>query len=256
MGEKRHESFEWVNNGIFELCERYREQALRLIQDAETESKEEIFGLVIDQIRKDFNRIEALLKKPLTRGVNKALNFEMPDFKVIDPKYLMEITQLTDEFKQKVKGMSQSFSIEDRMNESPFLLGGVMRCIVDLRAKIENAAKPPVEDVQFKALNQEEFDVYPFVRKIKSDISPRVLKEVVIAVVRGSELRGIGALGEQLGLDVNLYTLLARYTVPKDGEQRVAYIKVWNWTIENILLQAQKKDGLSIRAQKAIERLI
>lgn len=256
MGNERHISLEWVSNGVFEMCERYREQALRLVQDAEEGSKNEVSNLVIDKIREDIERIDDLLSKYITRGVNKALNFERPDINNIDSNLVRQITELSEELKSKVMHILRSHSFEERMNESPFLLGAVMRCIVDLRAKIEEATKPRVEDVQFKTLDEEEIKVYPFIKRIRTEIAPIVLKEITIAVVKGSKLRGIGALGKQLGLNVDLLTLLKRYTVPEGGEQKVAYIKVWNWTVENILLQASKKDGLSIRAQNAIERLV
>jgi len=136
MGGERHINFQWVTNGVFEMCERYAEQALRLVQDAENDSKEGVYQLVIGQIRSDINRIEDLLSESITKDVNEALGFPEPDRSKIDPEKLQWIMQLTEEFKGKILDIAREHTIEGRMNKAPFLLGAVMKCIVDLREKV------------------------------------------------------------------------------------------------------------------------
>jgi hypothetical protein len=254
MGNERHISFEWVSNGVFEMCERYREQALRLVQDAEEESKNEVSDLVIDKIKEDIERIDDLLSKYITRGVNKALNFERPDINNIDSNSVRQITELSEELKSKVMHVLRSHNFEERMNEAPFLIAGVMRCIVDLRAKAEKFKKQTKQEVDFKPLVNNEVKVFPLIQYFRRDIAPKLLKDVVQAIIKDSDLRSIRDLQKHLGLNVSLYTLFDRKSIPDDGEQRDAYIKVWNWTVENILKQSSRKDGLSIRAENAIQR--
>lgn len=258
MGDDRSVNYQWVEEGLFELSERYGEQALRFIQDADPEKQYILTVEIIGIINEHIDRVEKLIEGAVSRKVKDSLDFERPDRTKINEVFLKAIVPISDSFRKRVLEVERNKTITKRMDHSPLMLGGVLRCIVDLRERVEALMQEPVEEsveeVSFKEITEEELESFPFIEYIRQKISPRLLKDIVQSLVKGAGLKGVNELKDKLNLQTNIYSLFSRKTVPSEGEKRVDYIKVWNWMIETTFNQASTKEGLSIRTENAIQR--
>ncbi|MFC1647515.1 hypothetical protein ACFL10_00795 [Patescibacteria group bacterium] len=244
MSNERHVSYEWVEKGLIEVCERYREKALRLIQDAEDSDKAQVCDTIITLIREHCGRLEKFLGFPFGNEISMVLNFPPHERDKIDGGFLKKITKQTDRFRKLIISISRAKSIEERMSQAPFMIGGVLKCIENLDVEVE-AVLEVIEDVPFKEITEEEYELLnKYFYKIISfdkEIPPRKLKKVISYAMRCEGIYQYIKLGKFLGLNINVFELLNDKTVPIDPKLKAAYVKIWNWLFET-LIELVKKD--------------
>lgn len=208
------------------------------------------------------DRVGKLMEGAVSKEAKGSLGFEKPDKTKINKAFLRAIVPISNSFKKRVLEVERNKTITERMDHSPFMQGGVLRCIVDLRERVEALMQKPVEEsteesaeeVSFQEITEEELKSFPLIEYIRQEISPRLLKDIVQSLVKGAGLKGVNELMDKLYLQTNIYSLFSRKTVPSEGKKRADYIKVWNWMIETTFIQASTKEGLSIRTENAIQR--
>lgn len=114
--------------------------------------------------------------------------------------------------------------------------------------------KKPDEELLFREIYDEDVEIYPVIKYLSENTLPCRLKDIVQGLIKDAGFKGLRDLGESLEVNTSLRTLLQRSSVPSEGKRRIDYIKVWNWVIENILIQASAKESLSIKVENAIQR--
>lgn len=141
MGNKRIIDYKWVEDGLFEVCERYGEFALREIQDSDADEETFLAEVIEEIIQEHTDGIEALMQKSPTKSTKGALKFNSPERDKIPSEFLQAIVPLADAFRDKVISILRKKDITSRMDESDFMISGVKRCIIDMRGRIEDLFK-------------------------------------------------------------------------------------------------------------------
>ncbi len=137
MGSERHINYQWVENGLFELSERYGEHALDLIDKADDDERIALTFMISDVIKEHISDIDYLSRNNVSTSLKGALNFERSDKSDLNAEILREITPLISEFRKKILDISRSFTIEERMERAPLIMGAVLGCINDMRKRID-----------------------------------------------------------------------------------------------------------------------
>jgi len=263
MGNERYVNYKWVEDGLFELSERYGEQALRLIQNAEKEGREAIGEAIIDIVLDHTRKIEELMQSPVPTKVSGALKFERPDKNEISKVYLLSVAPLTDKFRERVIELLRGKPINERMDNSPLMTGGVLMCIRDMKERVEKflteSEEEKYEEVDYTVFSEEEQEFLnsSYTKQMFYDryIQPLKMKAVIAPVMRNKKIKKFQDIGDLLGLDVNVLRLLNRKKVPEDPKLRAAYIKIWNWMYE-ALREIAEQDKISVRLENAVRNYL
>lgn len=66
-------------------------------------------------------------------------------------------------------------------------------------------------------------------------VTPNKIRRVVTYVRQTRGIRNNFEFARLLGVEVNLQRLLVKRSIPEDREEKMAFIKVYNWTVKNML---------------------
>lgn len=137
MGNNRNVNYQWVEDGLFEVSERYGEHALRLLQDTDDDEQVGLLKILVEIVNEHTDKIEKLMQGSTSVSIKGSLNFERHDRTKIPSVFLQELVPLLDNFRSKVIAVSRKKSILERMDYAPLMIGGVLRCINDMRERIQ-----------------------------------------------------------------------------------------------------------------------
>jgi hypothetical protein len=137
MGSERHINYQWVENGLFELSERYGENALSLLNKSDDDEGISLTLMISDIIREHIDKIDYLLRNNVKTNINGSLDFVISERDDLEPEILQEITPLITEFREKVINISRTYPIEERMGRAPLAMGAVLGCIRDMKKRID-----------------------------------------------------------------------------------------------------------------------
>ena len=138
MLQERRINYGWVEQGLFELCDTYREQALGLVQKAEDERKNDVLQYLEAIIKEHVDAVNNIMQQSIDWPMKEVINFEVINEEDISAETLNRITNLTSKFKERVLKILRAKSIFQRINDAPFMIAAIMDCIFDMREKLNN----------------------------------------------------------------------------------------------------------------------
>lgn len=127
---------EWAANAVHEYKELLRDAALYLIQEADKKDRKKVEVLVCKHIEEVRKYIGELFRRDLEDP-----DFELDEVYEIDPEKisteaLIKITEEIELLRKDIQRVLSSKNYFEQMNDSPFILMGLLRSIMELKKKL------------------------------------------------------------------------------------------------------------------------
>lgn len=218
---------EWVHSGIHAYMEQFRYAALNLIKNADEENKNEVADIILAQIREGIGSVELFLKKPVKGEVMQSLEFSPPVGLEIGREVLQPITILCEKFKRSILRMVFSMSNHEQVSSFPFIAGGIMRSILDMKEKVAKVID--VEEFEFPEIELDK-ELDPEVKKIVDQILSCTVNDAILFVMEKEGFTTRKELGDYLGVSDNVMNKF--FTFKEDdlkerGKKSANKIRTW-----------------------------
>ena len=218
---------EWVHNGIHAYMEQFRYAALNLIKNADEENKNEVTDIILAQIREGIESVELFLKKPVKGEVMQSLEFSPPMGLEISREVLQPITILCEEFKRSILRMVFSMSNHEKVSSFPFIAGGIMRSILDMKEKVAKVVD--VEEFEFPEIEPDK-ELDPEVKKVVDQILLCTANEAILFVMEKEGFTTRKELGTYLGVSdnvMNKFFTFKENDLKERGRKSANKIRTW-----------------------------